>query len=48
VRLHQMRGGRGSVPPPAQGRRSPVPPKPDDAQHKTKTSGLFGRLFKKP
>ena len=48
VRLHQMRGGRGSVPPPSQGRKSPVPQKPDDPQQKTKTSGLFGRLFKKP
>jgi tetratricopeptide (TPR) repeat protein len=47
VRLHQMRGGRTSAPPPVQGRTSPVPQKPDDAQQKTKTSGLFGRLFKK-
>jgi tetratricopeptide (TPR) repeat protein len=50
VRLHQMRGGRGSTPPPppSLARKSPVPQKPDDAQQKTKTSGLFGRLFKKP
>jgi curved DNA-binding protein CbpA len=48
VRLHQMRGGRGSVPPPPSAGKSPVLQKPDDAQQKTKTSGLFGRLFKKP
>ena len=51
VRLHQMRGGRGSTPPPQQARKSPVPPKPDDAPASKKggpKSGLFGRLFKKP
>jgi hypothetical protein len=48
VRLHQMRGGRGSVPPPASSQKSPPPPKSDDSQQKTKTSGIFGRLFKKP
>jgi len=49
VRLYQMRGGRGSTPPPppSLARKSPLPPKPDDAREKTKTSGLFGRLFKK-
>jgi curved DNA-binding protein CbpA len=50
VRLHQMRGGRGSVPPPPPtlARKSPLPPKPDDAPEKGRNSGLFGRLFKKP
>ncbi len=46
VRLHQMRGGRASNPPPPQARKSPVPPKPDAAS--PAKGGLFGRLFKKP
>ena len=42
VRLHNMRGGRNSAPPPA--RTSSPPAKPEDAQK----GGLLGRLFKKP
>lgn len=44
VRLHQMRAGRPSAPPPPTGdRTSSVPSKADDASK----GGLFGRLFKK-
>jgi tetratricopeptide (TPR) repeat protein len=44
VRLHQMRNASGS--PPAKPRRSsPIPPKATDP---AKSSGIFGRLFKKP
>jgi tetratricopeptide (TPR) repeat protein len=46
VRLHQMRGGRASIPPSPQARKSPLPPKPDAAP--PAKGGLFGRLFKKP
>jgi tetratricopeptide (TPR) repeat protein len=42
VRLYQMRGGKGSNPPPR--RNSPPPQKGTDTSQK----GLFGRLFKKP
>jgi curved DNA-binding protein CbpA len=50
VRLHQMRGGRASNPPPAAApKRSPVPPKPDGSSKGAPAKGgLFGRLFKKP
>jgi hypothetical protein len=46
VRLHTMRAGsRGSTPPPPPAKRdSPPPPKSADDK---KTSGIFGRLFKK-
>jgi tetratricopeptide (TPR) repeat protein len=46
VRLHTMRSsGRGSTPPPPPaGRQSPLPAKPGDDK---KTSGIFGKLFKK-
>jgi tetratricopeptide (TPR) repeat protein len=47
VRLHQMRGGRGSNPPPPMARSSTPPPKAKSAEARQK-GGLFGRLFKKP
>jgi tetratricopeptide (TPR) repeat protein len=47
VRLHQMRGGRGSNPPPPMTRSSQAPAKPKSAEARQK-GGLFGRLFKKP
>jgi tetratricopeptide (TPR) repeat protein len=46
VRLHQMRGGRASTPPPPPAHPSPTPPKPRAEQAPQK--GIFGRLFKKP
>jgi tetratricopeptide (TPR) repeat protein len=39
VRLHNMRGGRGSTPPP--------PPAKSGGQEDAQKGGLFGRLFKK-
>lgn len=39
VRLHNMRGGRGSTPPP--------PPAKSGGQEEAQKGGLFGRLFKK-
>jgi len=47
VRLHQMRGGRGSNPPPPMSRSSTAPAKPKAAESRQK-GGLLGRLFKKP
>jgi tetratricopeptide (TPR) repeat protein len=45
VRLNQMRGGRGSAPPPP--RPSSSPPRPKSGEGRPKGS-LFGRIFKKP
>jgi tetratricopeptide (TPR) repeat protein len=46
VRLHTMRGGRGSTPPPppARGRDSNPPPRGGDNK---KNAGILGRIFKK-
>jgi tetratricopeptide (TPR) repeat protein len=51
VRLQQMRGARGSTPPPP--RASPGGQKQDDASKgqkgdRAQKGGLFGRIFKKP
>jgi tetratricopeptide (TPR) repeat protein len=50
VRLHHMRGGRTSNPPPRRNSptpQRPAPQRPGDAAQKGAGS-LFGRLFKKP
>jgi Tfp pilus assembly protein PilF len=45
VRLHNMRGARGSTPPPP--RATAGAPKPEKKPEETAKAGLFGRLFKK-
>jgi tetratricopeptide (TPR) repeat protein len=47
VRLNQMRGGRGSTPPPPMARSSTSPHRLKSAETHQKGS-LFGRIFKKP